>query len=104
MARGRAFEEARAAIEYADDLGGRVVVKADGLAAGKGVAMCPDLRDAAKAIREALVDGRFGHAGRSVVVEEWLEGREASVIALCDGGRAPALLPAARDHKRAARR
>ena len=100
VAKGRAFEDAAAALAFAEALGARVVVKADGLALGKGVAMCADLAAARAAIREALVDGRFGAAGRRVVIEEWLDGVEASVIALCDGARY-ALLPAARDHKRA---
>ena len=99
MAKGRAFQDAGSATAFAASLGGRVVVKADGLAEGKGVAMCADLPAAQAAIREALVEGRFGDAGRRVVVEEWLEGSEASVFALCDGERY-ALLPAARDHKR----
>jgi phosphoribosylamine--glycine ligase len=100
MARGRAFDDSDLGISYAEQLGGRVVVKADGLSLGKGVAMCATLGDAENAIHEALVEGRFGEAGRTVVVEEWLAGVEASVIALCDGERY-ALLPAARDHKRA---
>ncbi|MEP7158021.1 MAG: phosphoribosylamine--glycine ligase [Chloroflexota bacterium] len=100
MAKGRAWEDAASAIAFAEGLGGRVVVKADGLAEGKGVTMCADFGEAEAAVREALVEGRFGHAGRRVVVEEWLDGSEASVFALCDGERY-ALLPAARDHKRA---
>jgi phosphoribosylamine---glycine ligase len=100
MARGRAFVDAAAATAFADSLGGRAVVKADGLAGGKGVQMCADLGEATAAVREALIDRRFGDAGARVVVEEWLSGSEASVFALCDGERY-ALLPAARDHKRA---
>jgi phosphoribosylamine--glycine ligase len=99
MAAGRAFTDAAPAMEYARTLGGRVVVKADGLALGKGVTMCDDLPSAGRAIHESLVQGRFGAAGATVVVEEWLEGREASVFALCDGASS-VLLPAARDHKR----
>jgi phosphoribosylamine--glycine ligase len=101
MARGRAFEDLAPAIGFADELGGRVVVKADGLAAGKGVTMCESLDEASEALTDALHAGRFGTAGRRVIVEEWLDGEEASVIALCDGRRT-ALLPAARDHKRLA--
>ncbi len=100
MGRGQAFDNAAGAVAYAAQLGGQVVVKADGLAAGKGVAMCLDLDEAQAAIGESLIGGRFGAAGRRVVVEEWLRGWEASVFALCDGERY-ALLPAARDHKRA---
>ncbi|HET7677654.1 MAG TPA: phosphoribosylamine--glycine ligase [Candidatus Limnocylindrales bacterium] len=99
MAAGEHFEKAGAAVAYAARLGGRCVVKADGLAAGKGVTVCDDLAEAEAAIRDALEGGAFGAAGRRIVVEERLEGAEASVIALCDGQHALAL-PAARDHKR----
>ena len=95
MAEGRAFgaTDPVAAIRYATELaerGSGVVIKADGLAAGKGVTVCADGDEATRAI-EALDD--------SIVVEERLIGPEASVIALCDGRDAVAL-PAARDHKR----
>jgi len=94
MARGRAFAETdpSAGVAYAMGLDheGRVVVKADGLAAGKGVAVCDTLDEAAAAI--AAQPDAF-------VVEERLEGREASVIAICDGRQAVAL-PISRDHKR----
>jgi len=99
MAKGQACEDVASALDFAETLGGRVVVKADGLALGKGVVMCTDLGEARVAIHAALLEGRFGDAGRRVVVEEWLEGVEASVFALCDGTHY-ALLPAARDHKR----
>jgi phosphoribosylamine--glycine ligase len=98
-ARGAAFDSATPAIEYAERVGAPVVVKADGLAYGKGVAICADLAEAEHAIREALEEGRFGDSGRRIVVEEWLDGVEASVIAICDG-RDARILPAARDHKR----
>jgi phosphoribosylamine--glycine ligase len=99
MARSGAFADARAAREFAEELaaGGRgVVVKADGLAAGKGVTVCDDANEAAAAI-DAL--GRTDGDEPWVVIEERLTGREASVIALCDG-RDAVMLPAARDHKR----
>ncbi len=77
-----------------------VVVKADGLAAGKGVTIA-DSRDAARrAVADALVGDRFGAAGRTVIVEEFLDGEEASVFALVDG-RDCLLLATAQDHKRA---
>lgn len=98
MAMGRAFASVRGAIEYAAEIGLPLVVKADGLAGGKGVTICASLGEAERAIREALEGGRFGAAGASVVVERFLTGREASVIAICDGTTALAL-PAARDHK-----
>ena len=100
MATGRAFADTRSALEYAADLRLPVVVKADGLAGGKGVTVCGTLAEAERAIRESLETGRFGDAGRQVVVELYLAGREASVFAMCDG-TSYALLPAARDHKRA---
>jgi phosphoribosylamine--glycine ligase len=98
MARGRAFEDAGSARAYARELAttGGVVVKADGLAAGKGVWVCADAREAGDAL-ERLFGVR--ETGVRVVVEERLEGREASLIAVCDGRRALAL-PLARDHKR----
>lgn len=77
---------------------GPCVVKADGLAAGKGVYVCDDDQAAWSAIDEIFA-GRFGAAGARVVVEERLTGPEVSILALCDGERAVPLLPA-RDHKR----
>jgi len=79
--------------------GAPVVVKADGLAAGKGVTVAATVDEALAAAREALVDGRFGPAGRRLVIEACLPGDELSVHAITDGERW-VLLPAARDHKR----
>jgi phosphoribosylamine--glycine ligase len=98
MARGRFFNRSDEAIAFAHDLvdapgSTGVVIKEDGLAAGKGVTVCDTGAEAEEAVRNA-----FGHRA-SVVIEERLTGREASVIALCDGRDAVAL-PAARDHKR----
>jgi phosphoribosylamine--glycine ligase len=76
------------------------VVKADGLAAGKGVVVTEDRDEAVAAIDAALVEGRFGTAGEAVVVEALLDGVERSLFAVCDGTDA-VLLPPARDHKRA---
>ncbi|MDI1279933.1 MAG: phosphoribosylamine--glycine ligase [Brevundimonas sp.] len=75
------------------------VIKADGLAAGKGVAISPDKRDAEAEI-ERMLGGRFGSAGSRVVIEEFMDGEEGSLFALCDGERA-VLLGGAQDHKRA---
>jgi phosphoribosylamine--glycine ligase len=75
------------------------VIKADGLAAGKGVAISPDRRDAEAEI-ERMLGGRFGAAGARVVIEEFMDGEEGSLFALCDGQRA-VLLGGAQDHKRA---
>jgi phosphoribosylamine---glycine ligase len=94
------FTSPNEAAAFADDLGPPFVVKADGLAAGKGVVVTPDRAEAHAAIRSALVDERFGEAGRRVVVEEFLDGEEVSVIAFTDGA---AVLPCepAQDFKRA---
>jgi phosphoribosylamine---glycine ligase len=99
MARAAAFGSVEPAIAFAGALdadGAGIVVKADGLAAGKGVTVCDDLAAAGAAITAAL-----GPPGARVVVEERLHGREASLIALCDGREALAL-PLSRDHKRLA--
>jgi phosphoribosylamine--glycine ligase len=81
-------------------LGGRVAVKADGLAAGKGVVMCEGKDEAIAAVRRAVEDRAFGDAGSRVVLEEWLEGEEASVTCLVDGEEIRPL-PPSQDHKRA---
>ncbi len=99
MAPGAVFDAVAPALAYAAALGGPVVVKADGLAAGKGVTVCRTLAEAEMALQDALERRVFGEAGRRVIVERALVGREASVIAICDTTTALAL-PAARDHKR----
>ena len=102
MARAQSFTSESAAVAFATDLGRAgdgVVVKADGLAAGKGVTVCDSAAEAKRAI-EALAAGiRPGPAAPWVVVEERLRGPEASLIAVCDG-RIAVALPLARDHKR----
>lgn len=87
---------ARAAVAR---LGVPVVVKADGLAAGKGVTVADDRAQAEEAVRRAMEEGAFGTAGRTLVIEERLEGEEVSVLALTDGERVLPL-PPAQDHKR----
>jgi phosphoribosylamine--glycine ligase len=94
------FENADAAHVYVDRLARPCVVKADGLAAGKGVAMCADAAAAHAAIDEMMSEKRFGEAGDRIVVEEWLQGEEASFYAITDGERI-VTLAAAQDHKRA---
>ncbi|HLC45241.1 MAG TPA: phosphoribosylamine--glycine ligase, partial [archaeon] len=84
---------------YVEELGGRVVVKADGLAAGKGVIVCSSRQEALDAIDRVAVKKEFGVAGETFLVEELLEGVEASVLALVDGKRVVPLAPA-QDHKR----
>ena len=94
----RAFEELDAALDYLREIGAPVVVKADGLAAGKGVILAEDLPTAEAAVRDMLGGGRFGSAGSRVVIEELLRGEEASFIAMVDGQH---ILPLAtsQDHK-----
>jgi phosphoribosylamine--glycine ligase len=89
------LDEAREAIAK---LGGRCVVKADGLAAGKGVVVCDEAAEAEQAADE-LLGGSLGTAGATLVIEERMEGPELSVLALCDG-EAAVPLPSARDYKR----
>lgn len=98
-ARFRVYTDSAKAIDGLDDFALPVVIKADGLAAGKGVVIAQTREEAEQAIREMLDDGRFGSAGAEVVIEEFLDGEEASVFALCDGEHV-VLLPAAQDHKR----
>src|SRR5512138_1248785 len=93
------FTEFAPALAWAKARGGKVVVKADGLAAGKGVVVCGALAEAEEALRTILVDRVHGAAGAKVVVEERLEGPEASCICFTDGERVR-LLAAAQDHKR----
>jgi phosphoribosylamine---glycine ligase len=90
--------EARAVLT-SGELGLPIVIKADGLAAGKGVVVAPDAGAADAAIVSAMEDRQFGAAGDRVVLEECLEGPEVSVFALCDGRRA-VLIGSAQDHKR----
>jgi phosphoribosylamine---glycine ligase len=99
-ARSGVFEDLEKATAFVDELGGAAVVKADGLAAGKGVTVAGDRGSAVDAIQASL-NGAFGDAGRTIVVEELLEGPEVSVFAVTDGKGNCALLDAAQDFKRA---
>jgi phosphoribosylamine--glycine ligase len=98
-AASRTFHELRPALDYIAAHDEPLVVKASGLAAGKGAVVCATRRAAADAVRAMLGDGLLGEAGRTVVVEAFLEGEEISVLALTDG-REVELLPVAQDHKR----
>jgi phosphoribosylamine---glycine ligase len=93
------FTDPEAAMAWAAQRDGRVAVKADGLARGKGVIVCTNVDEAAAAIDAMLVQRRFGGSGATVVVEELLEGPELSVLAVTDGTDVVALAPA-RDFKR----
>jgi phosphoribosylamine--glycine ligase len=95
----RRFRDAAAAKAYIAQAGAPIVVKADGLAAGKGVVVAASLAEAHAAVDAALGEGRFGAAGAEIVVEECLVGEEASFFALVDGADALPLA-AAQDHKR----
>jgi phosphoribosylamine--glycine ligase len=92
--------EIDAALDYVRSQGAPIVVKADGLAAGKGVVVAATVAEAEEAVRAMLGGARFGAAGETVVIEECMEGEEVSVFALCDGETALAF-GAAQDHKRA---
>jgi phosphoribosylamine---glycine ligase len=97
-ARFGTFDDPAAARAFVQELGGRAVVKTDGLAAGKGAVLCADATEAAAAIHDMLERRVFGDAGARVVVEEYLEGEEVSVFALTDG-RTVCPLASAQDHK-----
>lgn len=84
---------------YVDEKGAPIVIKASGLAAGKGAIVCETLEQAHAAVDELMVESRFGTAGETVVIEEFMEGVEFSAFFLCDGERAVPLLPS-RDYKR----
>jgi phosphoribosylamine--glycine ligase len=99
-AKSGTFNEPAAAKKFAEGLGGRCAVKADGLALGKGVLICTGVAEANKAIDEILVSKAFGAAGAKIVIQEFLEGMEISLHALCDGKTAK-LFPTSQDHKRA---
>ncbi|MCS6770719.1 MAG: phosphoribosylamine--glycine ligase [Kiritimatiellae bacterium] len=99
-ARAAAFDDPAAARAHARSLRPPIVVKADGLAAGKGVVVCRSLPEAENAIHDAMVGGVFGEAGARLLIEEFLVGEEASVLALTDG-EVIVPLATAQDHKRA---
>lgn len=94
------FSDVAAAKSFCATLGGKCVVKADGLALGKGVLLCHSQAEAEKAVDEIMVGRTFGAAGASVVIQEYLEGIEVSLHALCDGATAK-FFPTSQDHKRA---
>jgi phosphoribosylamine--glycine ligase len=93
------FSDATAAHDYANRRGAPIVVKADGLAAGKGVVVAQTLAEAHAAIDAMLVDNRMGDAGARVVIEDFLDGEEASFIVMSDGQHVLALA-SSQDHKR----
>ncbi len=95
----RSFTSAEPALAYLEDVGTPIVVKADGLAAGKGVTVAMDLQVAREAVRECFA-GRFGEAGSTVLIEEHLSGPECTLLAFTDGHTMVPMVPS-QDHKRA---
>ena len=94
----RSFTDAESARQYIQNAGAPIVVKAAGLAAGKGVVVAADTEAALGAVDEMMDNHIFGEAGAQVVVEEFMEGEEASLFAICDGDSFVSLMPA-QDHK-----
>lgn len=94
------FEDSAAAIAYIREQGAPIVIKADGLALGKGVTVAMTEEEAIAAVRDAIDGGAFGGAGARVVIEEYLTGPEVSVLAFVDGKHLKTM-PSAQDHKRA---
>ena len=93
------FSDAEEAIAYIQKMGAPIVVKADGLAAGKGVIVAMSQEEAIAAVKDMLLDNAFGAAGSRVVIEEYLEGEEVSILAFCDGKNIVPMV-SAQDHKR----
>lgn len=94
------FTDYNSSLQYVANHSMPVVIKADGLAAGKGVTVCSNQTDAENALKEIFVDKKFGNSGLRVVIEEFMQGEEASIFALSDGDNF-IMLPALQDHKRA---
>ena len=93
------FEDYESAVAYVKEQNCPLVVKADGLAAGKGVIICKSPDEALKALQDMMVDDSFSGAGNTVVIEEFMTGPEVSVLAFTDG-KTVVTMPPARDHKR----
>ena len=94
------FDNPEDALAYLETARYPIVVKADGLALGKGVLICNDHAEAVEAVKEIMQDKKFGDAGNKVVIEEFMTGREVSVLAYCDG-KTVKTMTSAQDHKRA---
>lgn len=94
------FTDIQPALDYVNEQGAPIVIKADGLAAGKGVIVAMTLAEAEEAIKDMLADNKFGDAGSRVVIEEFLDGEEASFIVMADG-KNTAPFATSQDHKRA---
>jgi phosphoribosylamine--glycine ligase len=98
-AKSASFTDCAKALSYIREQGAPIVVKADGLAAGKGVTVAMTVAEAEGAVRDALEKNVFGDAGKKVLIEEFLDGPEASILALIDGEHV-VMLASAQDHKR----
>lgn len=94
------FTSPEAAMEYLKTAKMPIVLKADGLALGKGVLICQDREEAMEGVKTLMLDKQFGTAGDTIVVEEFMTGREVSVLAFCDG-KTVKCMTSAQDHKRA---
>lgn len=94
------FDSAEAALTYLETAKMPIVLKADGLALGKGVLICNNLEDAKEGVKTLMLDKQFGSAGDKIVIEEFMTGREVSVLCFCDGTNIKPMA-SAQDHKRA---
>ncbi len=94
------FDDADKALAYLDTVSAPIVVKASGLALGKGVLICQTIDEAKDAVKSIMMDKQFGDAGNEIVIEEFLSGREVSVLCYCDGTHIKPMT-SAQDHKRA---
>ncbi len=94
------FDNPDAALKYLETAKMPIVLKADGLALGKGVLICKDLNEAKEGVKTIMLDKQFGSAGNKMVIEEFMTGREVSVLLFCDGTNIKAM-SSAQDHKRA---
>jgi len=99
-AQSREFDDVREAVYYVGNLSYPIVIKADGLAAGKGVVIVQKPEEARNVLHSMMAEGAFGNAGELVIIEEFLEGEEASILAITDGTKYHCLAPS-QDHKRA---
>ncbi|MBR6521143.1 MAG: phosphoribosylamine--glycine ligase [Oscillospiraceae bacterium] len=94
------FNDIDKALAYIDDMGAPIVVKADGLALGKGVVVAATVEEAKQAVKEMMLDGKFGASGANVVIEEFMTGPEVTVLCFTDGKTIAPML-SSQDHKRA---
>ena len=95
----KSFDNYHEAVDYTERAEYPLVIKADGLAAGKGVIICEDIAEAHKALEQIMQEKVFNEAGNKVVIEECLQGEEASILAICDG-QDYIVLASSQDHKR----